>query len=171
MIAKELFPFNPRNSPSNRVPIASNWLRIASNLFIFGFSRRFGFGVANGQKLSANGWFYSTFYSPPYQWRNRTMPLPNSCGTAALGCGSFRLRNSWHRTRFPAVVVAVRPSCRPRRTEALLGFRLASPPHEKKRRHPARRRVSSVSASYQDPSFRSGHEVIGEVSHLAISQA
>jgi len=127
MIAKELFPFNPRNSPSNRVPIASNWLRIASNLFIFGFSRRFGFGVANGQKLSANGWFYSTFYSPPYQWRNRTMPLPNSCGTAALGCGSFRLRNSWHRTRFPAVVVAVRPvQTPPRGSPVGLPSRVAS---------------------------------------------
>jgi len=38
-----------------------------------------------------------------------------------------------------------------RRAEALSGFRLASPLHEKKR-HPAKRRVSSVSASYQGPS-------------------
>jgi hypothetical protein len=57
-----------------------------------------------------------------------------------------------------------------RRTEALAGFRLASPLHEK-RRHPAKRRVSSVSGSYQGPSFSRAVREVNDSLSLATAVA
>jgi hypothetical protein len=137
--SKRLTPFNPRKFALNRSPIASNWPRTTPNYAVFVLNRLVRrllvFGFPSSQKLAARRFFYSTFSSPLFQWRKRTMYHPNLCGTAALGCG--------------CAGTEARRADSPRGSPAGLPSRVAS---ARKKRHPAKRRVSSVSDS-SSPSF------------------
>jgi hypothetical protein len=129
--SKGVISFDPTNSTLNPVPIASNWPQITSNPLFLCFetvhlcSRCFGsakgqepraaLGLLKAKSQGAKSLSYTTFSSPRIQWRNRTMSLPISCGTAALGCVFER----------QSVVQT-------RRAKALSGFRFAPPLHEKK---------------------------------------
>ena len=98
----------------------------------------------------------STFYSPPYQWRRRTMYHQNSCGIQPPTVPPFKIVE---RSR-PRLCRESR-SCRPATRKPCSGFRFASPLHEKETPGEApgvgalcTHYALAFSGSHQGPNFR-----------------